>query len=81
MRLQHYPALQSELCAKMVEYSNEVRHLFMGDATDKLANTTQSAPVGRLDHEVSAPGPTGDIAYCLRSGSGIGLSGKPFYAC
>ena len=36
-----FPTLPEDLCDKMVEYANEVRRLFMGEATDTLANTIE----------------------------------------
>ena len=38
---QRFPVLPAELCDKMVEYANEVRSLFMGDATDNMTNSIE----------------------------------------
>ena len=36
-----FPVLPEDLCDKMVDYANEVRKLFMGEAVDTLANTIE----------------------------------------
>ena len=36
-----FSTLPSDLCDKMVEYANEIRKLFMGEATDTVANTIE----------------------------------------
>ena len=36
-----FPTLPEDLCDKMVAYANEVRGLFMGEATDMLTNTIE----------------------------------------
>ena len=36
-----YPSLPQDLCDKMVSYANEVRNLFMGEATNTLSNTIE----------------------------------------
>ena len=36
-----FPVLPEEICNKMVDYANEVRKLFMGEAQDTLSNTIE----------------------------------------